>query len=874
MLKRLFCCLLFALAAVTLGYAQQTPTTQGTEFWLSFMKNGHRGSNTSNDNNRLIISAKENCTVTVSNDYLNYTTSFNVAAGQVTMKNIPDSYAYNSVTEGAAHTAIHVVSTKDISLYIGNEADNSYDASNVLPVSTLGTEYMIQSYNSKYASGSSYPNDLRASFMIIAIENGTVVEITPTAATAGGHPANQPYTIPLSQGQVYHIMTSSSSYNNTAGDFSGSRVVSNKPVAVFNGNCLTAVPGGTDTGYDHVFEQAMPTDYWGKRFVVTSSRFDASSLGDDEIKVTALNDNTVVTRNDGYTMQLNSGESGSFSMNLEENPCYYLESNNPIAVCLYNHSHGSGWGTQYGDPSMVWISPVEQTIEEITFSTFQVQEINAHYVNIVCYTRDANEVTLMGSNSAITPSFTRVPDHPEFSYVRQPISHGIYTLHCPGGFIAHVYGIGQAEGYAYSVGSSAKTLTNQLYVNDELVTEYSACQSEMLDFRLETNYEPDLVVWNFGDGTPSVQGAEVSHSYAVAGDYEVEVVVNHVVNGMPQSDTLGVTIHVSPKIELTQVDSTCHSVYVFQGIEFPVPFFGDTIISTGEGCDKIFHMSIMEGSSQSFVSYDTACMEYEWFDTLRYESGTYLVILNQPGGCDSLFILNLTIGKPPENPVREMSSCEPYDWDGILCETTDVYRHSYETEEHCVYDSILHFTRYYEPSFNQIVGLTQVAVATNFWPGQYLYFLDDSTGVDVNRLNWELLDNPEGPGQWRIKPKGASCKIIANSMGTRTLHVTSGDEHCGKEAFKVINCTGYGVEENEWANLGIYPNPTRDELVVKGPEMLEIVIYNLLGQKMMSVPANGDTETRIEMNTLPQALYLLEVRTQRGNKTQLVSVIK
>ena len=347
------------------------------------------------------------------------------------------------------------------------------------------------------------------------------------------------------------------------------------------------------------------------------------------------------------------------------------------------------------------------------------------------------------------------------------------------------------------------------------------------------------------------------------------------------------------------------------------------IVPNDEGCDIIYHLSIMEGSSTSFTLYDTACMEYEWFDTMRYESGTYLVVLNQEGGCDSLYILNLTIGKPPENPERTKYSCSPYNWDNrIVCDTTGTYRLSFTNAEHCVYDSILHFTHvpaeehtyekdtcdqyvwmgeifdeigYHEyhksivdvngcerhlnlrltlhatPPFEEIMGLSNVAVATTFWPGQYIYYLDDSTGMNTSLVRWELMEAPE---QWELRPHGASCTVVTYSMGTGTLKVSTGEGLCDKEAFKTINCSGYGVEEYEVVNLEIYPNPAKDELVVKGPEMRELTIYNLLGQKMRSMTTSGETEVKIRVDGLPQALYLMEVRTKEGNKTRLISVIK
>lgn len=921
MLKRLLCCLLFVFVAVTLGDAQETPTTQGTDFWLSYMRNGHRTS--SDDQLTLIVSSKRSCQVIMSNADMSWYEEFTVSAGVVVIKVVPDNRGYNDQKDGISSRGVHVTSSDTISLYIGNESNNSYDAANVLPTAALGTSYVIQTCESVLYPASTHAANMRASFLVVATEDNTAVQITPKVMTDGNHQAGVPYSISLNKGQVYHVMTKNGSTSgNSNGDFSGTVVESDKPVAVFNGNCLTAIPGGINYGYDHVFEQAMPINNWGRHFAVASIYPCYSDLESDQVKITALNENTTVWRDGVSLCTLRARESFVFSLDLDAAPCY-LESDNPVAVFLYNHSHGDGEDA-HGDPSMVWISPVEQTIEEVTFSTFQVQQVRTHFVNIVCFTENVENMTLDGTN--IASDFSQVPGNPELAYARKNIDHGTHTLRCPRGFIAYVYGIGEAEGYAYSVGSSAKILTNQLLVNgNPVVDEHIACQTESLDFRMETNYEPDLVTWNFDDQSPEEYGIEVSHAYNKEGHFSVRAVVDHVVNGEPQSDTLRATIHVNPLNERWVSETTCHSTYPFNGVSYAVPCHEEVLVPGDEGCDTIYHLDIAEGPVVTYTLYDTACLVYPWFDTLRYVSGIYPVLVEQNDDCDSLYILHLTIGNPPSNPTRQVRSCMPYHWHNHVCDTSGHYRSQFETPEHCFYDSVLVFERFaienpiivkdtceqYEwmgkvyseigthtydtiiedengclnryvlqltlhqpPLFEQIIGLNYVAVATNFWPGKYEYHLDHSTGLDAEKFVWWLDDNdPNDPSRWVIRPNGTSCSIIVYSQATKTLHVKyNGD--CPKERELVINCTGYAVDDQGIPPLEIYPNPAKDELIVKGCEIEEVVFYNLLGQQVKALAAQGDAEVNVHVGDLPQALYLLEIRTKFGNNTRLVSVIK
>ena len=933
MLKRLLCCLFLVFAAsVTFCHAQsQTPTTQGTEFWLSFMRNGYRDGNS--DHLTLIASAKEGCEVTVTNPSTGYTNTFTVPDQGVQTLEIPTAHGYNEQKAGNAYKGLLVTSTDTISLYIANEAENSYDAANVLPINALGSQYMIQSNKSIYEqSGHNLEN--RASFLIIAIEDDTRVQIIPVCETWDDHRAGDPYIVTLNTGECYHVLNKNmGNENNIDGDFSGTWVESldEKPIAVFNGNCITSIPGGNSSGFDHVFEQAMPVDNWGMRFVVTSTEAPPMfNLLNDVVKVTALNDNTTVMRDDELLCQLNAGESFSFDMDLVNEKCTFLKSDNPIAVYLYNHSHRNTT-TAYGDPSMVWISPVEQTVYEVTFSTFQAQKVERHYVNIVCYTDHVAE--LRYDNSSVSEQFHPVPHATEFSYARFEVTRGAHNIRCPGGFVAHVYGMGQNEGYAYTVGSSAKILTKQLYVDEILSTElpdgYSVCESDAtIQFRASFNYEFDHISWDFGDGTVMDDDEEVTYTYTRAGDFDMNAVVFRQINGAVQAfDTLQVAIHVTPLVQIPVNYSTCASTYHFHGQDFPVPYFDDFIVQSDEGCDTIYHMNLESSPSVSApVRYDTICEGDEgimWFDTLRSKPGTYLVIAQTPAGCDSVCLLHLEVATR-DTLERWVQSCAPYRWNGVTYETSGNYYQTFTTSAGCEYDSVLHFTlipagdlppvykdtcdQYnwlgqplYEsdvydtiivgadgceshltlyltlhdsPSFERIIGHTQVAVATNYWHGEYHYYLDDSSHVDASRISWELLDNPPGAGQWEFFPHGASCTLIAYSRGERELRVTTGDGMCDKTRSLIINGSNYDVGEAEAINLEVYPNPARDAVTVKGCEMEEVTVYNLLGQKLLTVPAHGAAEVNVKVDDLPQALYLFEARTTRGNKTTLVSVIK
>lgn len=917
MKKRLFL-IGFLVSMGMLATMAQTPTTQGKEFWLSFMRNGYRSTSSSNSL-ILIASAKHACTVTVSSPFNNsWSVSGTIEQNNgITTINIPDAMGYNDQSSGIANKGLFVQASDTISLYIANETQNSYDAANVLPLQALGCRYMVQTNKSLHYNNSSHADDNRASFLIVATEDNTQVQITPSCQTMDGH--GDLYTISLQRGQCYHVLNKSPGYsNNPDGDFSGTLIESlgNKPIAVFNGNSVTSVTqDAVNEGYDHVFEQAMPVDYWGKRFVVTKS-IGSSSLQDDRVKVTALLDSTNVWR-DGELVYRNlaSGESRAFWLS-ETNS--YLESNSPVAVFLYNHSHSSS--NTYSDPSMVWISPIEQTVEEVSFSTFSATNGLHHFVNIVCYSDCVAGMTLDRNN--IASSFNEVLGAPTLSFARVGLEHGAHTICCSGGFIAHVYGNGERESYAYTVGSSAKDLTAQLFVDDIPADEFEGtCQNEEVAFRVETNYDIHHVEWDFGDFSGG-EGVEVTHSYNGShGSVQVTSVVFRDLNNTVQPfDTLIASFPVYSKYYNSISVFSCDTVGVFVDS-----------LQTIHGCDSVIVTTFVPGADHMVDLYATGCRQYVFRDSIFTTSGIHDYLVPQLG-CDSVYRIHLTIVNP-QNDTIAISACWPYSMSfggtTIIADTTGVYRLPCYTEEGCEYYRILYYTHIngievdtsivacdsflweangvvyeeggdydYEekdenhpyapdcstywhlhlslsksPPFNEIKGLGYVAVATNYWPGEYVYYVDDSTGMDTQLIEWELSDNENG--EWELHPHGGSCTVITYCQGSKVLHARAYTDHdCGKDVFFTINCGGYDLEEMEDLPLKIYPNPAKEELVVESDEIKNVCLYNLIGQKVKETTCAGESVARFEVSDLPQALYLVTVFTGHGNKTQLVSVIK
>ena len=591
-MKRSFLISVFLLLGGLFATAQNS--TQGKEFWFSFMRNGLED----NGLNELdvMISAKRACTGTIQDcsSPPNWSIDFSVGANGVEIIQLPFNNLYHKdeVERVVSHKSAKLIASDTISVYISNHAKFSFDASYVLPKESLGTEYILQSARQSIANGA--PRMKTSSFLIIALEDNTQVSITPSVLTLGGHQAGQPFSVTLDAGQSYFVRSNHASLER---DFSGTTVGASKKVAVFNGNTLTQLFDRNEISQDHVFEQAISVDKWGKQFAPTMSLNRIRDL----VKVTSSADGDTVWINGNYVTTLGFGRSYEFSLYNYEGSCF-IETSEPSTVYLYNTSGNDpieGGDTSMGDPSMVLIPPVEQRIYDITFCTFnnEAAALDNHYVNVVVLNEGVGEVYLDGT-VIDAAEFQPVNGTDEFSYVRKEIQHGIHHLSCLSGLLVHIYGFARAKGYAYCAGANMITLNSRLYVNDVLSSFYRdgvlLCVDNEADFKVETNYTITNVTWDFG--LPNLgHGETVSQSFPSVGDYEVNAYIEGVTtfSSQPVFDTLSVEVHVGAPIVHEDEIVACNVD--------SVEYFGVYFKSSGNysmegqsiyGCDSSYYLTL------------------------------------------------------------------------------------------------------------------------------------------------------------------------------------------------------------------------------------------------------------------------------------------
>lgn len=575
MKKQLKSLLLVAFFACTTLPAWSQASTQGKEFWVSSTLVCSPDKATPAP--YIAISAEKACTVNIQgglNNAINITQqvaagSWNEFGNGTTSQTNPNqgmikvpmdaSKWYPTAMSNANNVStlagqknmygLHITATENISVYVILSSLHSMDASNILPLTALGSEYYTQDYWSKVKSDFA---DAVGLTTILGTEDNTTIDIIPNGDTFDGHLSGQLYTITLNQGETYYMVTKK-------GDrLTGTHITArqDKKIAVYCGVPITNIPTGI-AARDCLFEQPMPVEYWGTQFIVTRSLEKNGNL----IGITATQRGTEI-KVDGYTQAtINEGETYYIMLQSAGDPngnkpgespidlvvtadAAYIETSCPCAV--YNYDTGNSYKGKTtdeivggkGDPSSVWVSPIQQKINKITFGTCYTDKTKDHFLNVVTETatcQNTKLIALYGATQLDKTSllvWTPVPGNPTYSYARAQIgneaskNYSVFRLENSKGFTATVYGNGEDESYAYSAGSAAVEQgvnVNGVTFTNGFRSDEKFCFGDSVEFDAKVGTDDiTRVDWYFGDGTTEAHGqAQTQHTYTSPGWYDV-----------------------------------------------------------------------------------------------------------------------------------------------------------------------------------------------------------------------------------------------------------------------------------------------------------------------------------------------------------------
>ncbi len=212
--------------------------------------------------------------------------------------------------------------------------------------------------NKFYAGATPVTNTTSSNFTagIMATEDNTTVTITWNAALPvtfiNGSPTGNSQVVTLNKAESFILAGTG---NQNISNFIGTKIESNKPITVTNGNCNGNFGAGGSSGSDLIMDQAVPVERLGSTFAMVKSLSSAPTENLEGAIVIATEDNTQIfvngsglalaTINAGqwyridetnYVAQGTSGHKNMF-ISTSKNVCVYqLVGTNSNATCGYN----------------------------------------------------------------------------------------------------------------------------------------------------------------------------------------------------------------------------------------------------------------------------------------------------------------------------------------------------------------------------------------------------------------------------------------------------------------------------------------------------------------------------------------------------------
>ncbi|MDR1758709.1 MAG: gliding motility-associated C-terminal domain-containing protein [Bacteroidales bacterium] len=638
-------------------------TTEGKDFWLTFGGNGGTQTTIDSISLQIRIVTAEATNVTFTFTQTGTTFSLNLPAHQVYTRNLSlaEKQQVYANTTGKSARSLHVQASAIISLYASNLSVYTSDATSVLPVEALGKQY----YQLSYSAEDDLNDNSHDGYQVIATQDNTRVHENGTLLAT------------LNKGEVY------SRYFALLEDGTGNYVTADKPVAFFVTNECAYIPQSF-VACDCLFEQMFPLKMWGKTFMVPATR-----RGMDRIRVIASRDNTSVQITTGYTfvaypnnyfsydpvtspVTLNAGEFVEFDAvrylwgNVVNEPGCFIQADKPVAVASYLLAIDY-WLLDYqidalnwlGDPSIAWIPPVEQFVNEITIAPFIEKEtsvISKHNILVVTETafRDSTFIKVgNGIDSLIAYNDSVWFAHPSgYSFIDLSLDTTDvgYTFKNSHGLMVMGYGIGNSESYYYMAGAAAASL-NAWFTMTATQDSYEHCE-QTFEIQADIGYElsPDAghLKWLL-DGVEQVAARDSNQwqIYLSPGTYQISMITT---DYYEEIDTINQIFIVYPAYEIPVYENLCagDTLYYNDTIlspKIPATYTYTFSLLSSHGCDSIITLYLTVHPPVAHVIYKTIPKGTSYYFNEQYltEEGLYFDTLLTSMGCDSLLQLNLSI---------------------------------------------------------------------------------------------------------------------------------------------------------------------------------------------------------------------------------------
>ena len=612
--------LLFVTCFVAMSSFSQDFSNKGKDFWVGYgyhqqMTNGAGGGSQT----MVLYFATDqvtNITISIPGNGYTQTLTSGPLPTVLTSAPIPKTGLQDATLRAESTTpenkGIHVVADKPVVAYAHIYNASVSGATILFPTNTLGKEY----YSINYTNNSNTV-DANSWFYVVACDTGTTtVEITPSAPTIN-HLANVPFTITLTQGQIYNVMgqliNSPGGCNPacTGYDLTGSKIKSIssgtgtcKRIGVFSGSGRISITcNGNQSSSDNYMVQAFPKTAWGKKYLTSHT---GGTLSKNIYRVCVSDPATVVTVN-GAPIAVPLVNNFYYELpatNVQQK----IESDLPIIVAQYMTSQGACGNGNPGDPEVIYLSPVEQNIAKVNWNATPNFSISQHFFNVVIPNTGSAISSFKLDGVTINPAlFVVHPQDPGYSYLIQGVTAGVHQIESDSGFNAIAYGYGNAESYGYNAGTNIRDLYNFLTpINPFSISiDPVACTGTPFYLSVTFPFQPSTLFWDF-------------HGYPLASP------IPNVTTTNPLT-ILDATYFIGTR-QVWRYKLPTTSMYTPAGA-YPITIVAGT--TTSEGCgnsfERDFELNVYDPPVSNFYWQNNGCVTdtVRFRDTTNYATGTY-----------------------------------------------------------------------------------------------------------------------------------------------------------------------------------------------------------------------------------------------------------
>lgn len=404
-------------------------------------------------------------------------------------------------------------------------------------------------------------------------------------------------------------------------------------------------------------------------------------------------------------------------------------------------------------------------------------------------------------------------------------------------------------------------------------------------------------IWDFGDGSPTVEGETVTHTYSIPGEYNVTYSVATENSTYSCEDNSVKNIISIEAVADFEYESTCFGEETtFFGTENTLPEGYNSLITNRE-----WHFSddnsTSYGNEAKHVFNDYGTHEVTYIISSLNENGLFFsdtvtktinIGIHYTPGCEY----------PYDSIFKPEIVCDNFYWNGQYYNYPGIYTHTYTTQLGC--DSIvsLHIDKVYSNfTLNaSLEGQDIVQPSFGMIPNYYKYTIEGLTEPiegDVPSYKWEIYsyydtpnhvaDSTNSGSTWNftiLSEDSTQVAVSVNEEGNALLKCII-DSKCGTTYLEKFIYTegyqeGYFVDENTLeSNIKIFPNPVKDKLFISYGDggvclPMNITIYNSYGFLTDEIKTNSSDIVSYSMKNLPDGVYFIRISI---NDTQVVRKI-